>query len=92
MCAPVIPCLLILTLIAASATAPPGLATDRPWAAIREERREQVARHLRAASSGYEWFADASHGENAGAPFLLLRLLPELAPDIWGPPEERPTR
>lgn len=61
---------------------------QRPWSEIRRDRQETVDRHLRAASKGYRWFADAMHGEPAGTPFLVLKLLPELDPDIWGAPEE----
>src|SRR5262249_31093679 len=31
-------------------------------------------------------FASAAHGTEPGVPVVLLRLLPEQAPDIWGPP------
>ncbi|WP_165074392.1 c-type cytochrome [Paludisphaera rhizosphaerae] len=42
-------------------------------------------RHVETKTAEWRWFAEASHGQEAGAPFVLLRLLPQLAPDIWGP-------
>jgi hypothetical protein len=70
---------------------PPSLP-EKPWPDIRASREEEVKRYLETASSGYRWFADAMHGEPAGTPFLLMRCLPDLAPDIWGPPAERFSR
>jgi len=65
---------------------------EKPWSVIRASREEEVKRYLESASGGYSWFADAMHGEPAGTPFLLMRSLPELAPDLWGPPVERLAR
>ena len=36
---------------------------------------------------GFNWFANAGNGFS-GFPYLLQRILPELAPEIWGRPEE----
>lgn len=44
--------------------------------------------YLKANASDYDWFANASDGYG-GVPLILLRSLPDLAPDIWGKPEER---
>ncbi|WP_435019951.1 hypothetical protein TA3x_001563 [Tundrisphaera sp. TA3] len=62
---------------------------DGDWPAIRQSREAALNRHLETASGGYAWFAHALHGEGAGTPLLLLRAFPDLAPDLWGPPEER---
>lgn len=43
--------------------------------------------HLAMHGVEYEWFAHAGNGFD-GVPFILVRLLPELAPEIWGSPEE----
>lgn len=63
---------------------PPG----RSWGETVKDRRAAVSRHLEVASDGWRWFAEASHGREAGAPFVLLRLLPDLAPDLWGEPAD----
>ena len=75
--------------VALGLAAPPAALT---WPEARDGRQQQVARHMRVAATGYKWFAHAAHGRDAGTPVILLKLLPELAPDIWGPPEERLAR
>lgn len=44
--------------------------------------------YLKDNAQGYDWFANASDGY-AGVPLILLRSLPDLAPEIWGKPEEQ---
>ena len=44
--------------------------------------------YLKTNAASYEWFADASDSYG-GVPLILLRALPDLAPDIWGKPEEQ---
>src|SRR6266567_3097729 len=44
--------------------------------------------YLKENGSGYDWFANASDGYG-GVPLILLRSLPDLAPDIWGKPDEQ---
>jgi hypothetical protein len=44
--------------------------------------------YLQANASGYEWFAKASDGYG-GVPLILLRSLPDLAPEIFGKPDEQ---
>ncbi len=45
----------------------------------------------KSVAEGWEWFAYHSHGFNA-TPMILIKLLPELDPDIWGPPAEKFSR
>ena len=47
--------------------------------------------YLKENAVGYDWFANASDGYS-GVPLILLRSLPDLAPDIWGKPEEQFSR
>ncbi|MCU1262383.1 MAG: hypothetical protein JWO80_5268 [Bryobacterales bacterium] len=47
--------------------------------------------YLKANASGYDWFANASDGYG-GVPLILMRALPDLAPEIWGKPEEQFSR
>lgn len=47
--------------------------------------------YLKDHASEYAWFAHAANGY-AGVPLILLRALPDLAPDIWGKPEEKFSR
>jgi hypothetical protein len=44
--------------------------------------------YLKANASGYDWFANASDSYG-GVPLILLKSLPDLAPEIWGKPEDQ---
>jgi hypothetical protein len=44
--------------------------------------------YLKTNAAGYDWFANASDSYG-GVPLILLRALPDLAPEIWGKPEEQ---
>jgi mono/diheme cytochrome c family protein/predicted house-cleaning noncanonical NTP pyrophosphatase (MazG superfamily) len=44
------------------------------------------AAYLKEHQSDFDWFANASNGYG-GVPLILLRSLPDLAPEIWGKPE-----
>jgi len=45
--------------------------------------------YLKAHAADYDWFAHASDAYGGGIPLILLRSLPDLAPDIFGNPEEQ---
>ena len=57
-------------------------------AAVPQARTDRQAAYLKENASGYEWFANAADGYG-GVPLVLLRSLPDLAPEIWGKPEEQ---
>lgn len=59
-----------------------------PKAAAPLARTDAHASYLKDNASGYEWFANAADGYG-GVPLVLLRSLPDLAPEIWGKPEEQ---
>src|SRR4051794_23434982 len=83
----------LLKVLVAVALVTPAAFSAEPravtWAQQRKDRDAQIERHLETAKDGYRWFASAAHGKEAGIPLVLLRLLPELAPDVWGEPKER---
>ncbi|MCD0462376.1 c-type cytochrome [Roseiconus lacunae] len=54
------------------------------------EKDAQVA-YIEGNRTGYEWFAHAANSFQ-GVPFLLLRTLPEVEPEIWGAPDEKFSR
>jgi mono/diheme cytochrome c family protein len=54
-------------------------------------RPDVHAAYIKDNAVGYEWFAHASDGYS-GVPLVLLRSLPDLAPEIWGKPEEQFSR
>jgi mono/diheme cytochrome c family protein len=61
-------------------------APARPKAPV--ARTDAHESYLEDHASDYEWFANASDGYG-GVPLVLLRSLPDLAPEIWGKPEEQ---
>src|SRR3954452_21579171 len=67
-----------------------GCAAKAPEA-VPLVRTDTHAAYLKDNASGYDWFANASDGYG-GVPLILLRTLPDLAPEIWGKPEEQFSR
>ena len=59
-----------------------------PTATAPQVRTDKHAAYLKENASGYEWFANAADGYG-GVPLVLLRSLPDLAPEIWGKPDEQ---
>jgi mono/diheme cytochrome c family protein len=55
------------------------------------QEADPVKLHLQSHAQEYEWFNHAANGFD-GVPYLLLRLLPELEPEIWGVPTDRFSR
>jgi hypothetical protein len=58
------------------------------WEALRQERARLSKDHASALPVGADWFDRESHGY-AGIPFVILKALPHLAPDLFGRPEDR---
>ena len=61
-------------------------AEDRfeEWSKERSVRRRAVDAYLLKNAVAYQWFADFPFGTNDGIPFLILQVLPKLAPEEWG--------
>ena len=66
---------------------PESVGQGATWAELQAAQQEAHERYLAKEQEGYQWFAHSGNG-TAGVPFILLRLLPELYPDIFGKPEE----
>jgi len=83
-----IPALLIAGCDQHELSAPTGtpVVAELPadWAAAQELRGAQISNHLREYRTAYESFADHPDSETDGVPFLILKLLPALAPEFWG--------
>jgi hypothetical protein len=58
------------------------------WEALKQERTRLSQDHASALPVGADWFDRESHGY-AGIPFVILKALPHLAPDLFGQPEDR---
>lgn len=74
-----------LALAATAAGAQAPSASD--WPAARARRDRELADYLARKQIAYRWFADFPFGVSDGVPYLILKLLPKLAPQEWGSEE-----
>jgi hypothetical protein len=57
------------------------------WTDLRTACEADQASYKNDHRVGFNWFVNAGNGFT-GFPYLLQRILPDLAPEIWGRPEE----
>jgi processive rubber oxygenase RoxA-like protein len=57
------------------------------WSALRAACEADQAAYKQKDPVGFDWFANAGNGFT-GVPYIFQRILPDLAPEIWGRPEE----
>ena len=62
----------------------PETALPGDWRKTQQQRRNQLERYLQQEEIAYRWFADFPFGLNDGVPYIILKLLPKLAPELWG--------
>lgn len=66
----------------------PAFAQTAPsggeWRAEQEKRLKALDAYISRKPVAYRWFADFPFGLTDGAPFIILKLLPKLAPEEWG--------
>jgi mono/diheme cytochrome c family protein len=60
----------------------PVLVSD--WQVEQETRTKALANYLGQKQIAYRWFADFPFGTTTGVPFIVLKLLPRIAPEEWG--------
>jgi len=60
----------------------PALVSD--WRAEQETRVKALANYLSQKPIAYRWFTDFPFGLKSGAPYVVLKLLPRIAPEQWG--------
>ena len=60
----------------------PKLVSD--WPAEQERRAKALSDYLREKPVAYRWFTDFPFGITSGAPYIVLKLLPRIAPEQWG--------
>ena len=67
--------------------APSSLAevSDVPanWAEFYANKVASKENYLTQHDAAYQWFANFPFSETDGTPFILLKLLPKLAPELW---------
>lgn len=54
------------------------------WDTKQQQRQQQLDKYLDKEQVAYRWFADFPLGVNDGVPYIILKLLPKLAPELWG--------
>lgn len=64
----------------------PAVSPEVPkdWAASQQQRAQAKRDYIAAHQDAYDWFANFAFSEKDGVPYLMLRLMPVLAPEIWG--------
>ena len=65
---------------------PPAVVREVPadWAIAQKERRIAKAEHIRKFKDSYDQFANFAVSETDGVPYIMLKLLPIIAPEYWG--------
>jgi hypothetical protein len=53
------------------------------WADLRAACDDEQAAYKQKDPVGYNWFINAGNGFT-GFPYIVQRILPDLAPEIWG--------
>lgn len=69
-----------LSTLSLAQTAPGG----GEWRAEQDRRLKALDAYISRKPVAYRWFADFPFGLTEGAPFIILKLLPKLAPEEWG--------
>jgi len=54
------------------------------WAMDQAQRIAQKTQYIQDNQIAFDWFADFAFSESDGSPFIALRLLPVIAPELWG--------
>ncbi|MBM3563748.1 MAG: cytochrome c [Alphaproteobacteria bacterium] len=80
--------LVCVTLASQAALSTPSFAQTAPaggeWRAEQDRRLKALDAYISRKPVAYRWFADFPFGLTDGAPFIILKLLPKLAPEEWG--------
>ena len=65
---------------------PPPVVREVPdnWPEAREKRLQAIDQHLEKYQVAYQRFANFPTSETDGIPFIILKLLPVVAPEYWG--------
>lgn len=86
--------LLATTLLACSshpleAPSPPAFVNAVPdnWLQAQTKRSQEKADYIQSHQTAYDWFANFAFSEADGIPYIALKLLPKLAPEVWGSEE-----
>jgi len=62
-------------------------AVPNDWAAHQAANKKAIAKHLEQHQEDYFAFANFAVSQTDGIPYLILKLLPKIAPEFWGSEE-----
>ena len=54
------------------------------WTLDQAQRVAHKIQYIQDNQTAFDWFADFPFSESDGTPFIALRLLPVIAPELWG--------
>jgi len=65
---------------------PPAVVQTVPdnWLLDQQNRQQAKASYIEKNQVAFDWFADFAFSETDGTPYIALRLLPVIAPELWG--------
>lgn len=68
---------------------PPAFVNPVPdnWLQTHTQKSQQKADYIQSHQIAYDWFANFAFSETDGIPYIALKLLPKLAPELWGSEE-----
>ena len=71
------------------APSPPAFVNQVPdnWLQAQTKKSQQKTDYIQAHQTAYDWFANFAFSEADGIPYIALKLLPKLAPELWGSEE-----
>ena len=71
------------------APSPPAYVSPVPdnWPQAQAKIVQKKADYLESHQVAYDWFGNFAFSETDGIPYLVLKLLPKLAPELWGSEE-----
>jgi hypothetical protein len=69
------------------ATPEPALTAASTWSIERSKREAALAAYIANNDADYKSFKNAAVG-NSGIPMIMLRVFPEIFPEIWGKPSD----
>ncbi len=71
------------------APAPPAFVSPVPgnWLSVQAKKTQEKSDYIQSHQTAYDWFANFAFSESDGIPYIALKLLPKLAPELWGSEE-----
>jgi len=65
---------------------PPAAVRDIPdnWIDAQTDRMKAKELYIAKHKVAYDWFGNFAFSETDGVPYIILKLLPEIAPEFWG--------